>query len=216
MGFASFHTPEQAFEALKRFNGIYFQRRMLRLRPSRLFGRRGRLEHGAGLGPSSSGAPRTSPTKTLYIGNLDWEVTPKQFKDAVVAAAAEAGETSRSKNSGGIIGVRLAVDRDTGWPRGFAHVEFNSFEAAQAAFPKFREFVFNGRAVVVDYALPGRQRGGSGTANSKAESEPARPAEKVKAVGGDQTDGQDNGNAEKKAEGPKADGEVELKGVAKA
>ena len=48
--------------------------------------------------------------------------------------------------------VRVAVDRNTGWPRGFAHADFQDVEAAKAAYEKLRNYTVGDRLLRVDYA----------------------------------------------------------------
>jgi RNA recognition motif-containing protein len=54
----------------------------------------------------------------------------------------------------------VAVDRVTGFPRGFAHADFTDVESATKALEKLSGFEFNGRNLRVDYAgSDQRQRG---------------------------------------------------------
>lgn len=48
--------------------------------------------------------------------------------------------------------VRVAVDRNTGWPRGFAHADFTDLESAQKAFAKIAETKLFGRTLIPDFA----------------------------------------------------------------
>jgi RNA recognition motif-containing protein len=60
------------------------------------------------------------PTETLFIGSLPLEMTDRDLQDLFHDV----------KN---LIDVRIPVDRRSGMPRGFAHAEFISTEAAMQA-----------------------------------------------------------------------------------
>lgn len=87
--------------------------------------------------PSSS-AP-AEPTKYLYIGNIPYEATD-----------AELNRMFRGLEN--LKDVRVAVDRVTGFPRGFAHADFTDVEAAKRAYEKLSGFELGGRVLRVDYA----------------------------------------------------------------
>jgi len=79
------------------------------------------------------------PTKTLYIGNIPYETT-----DAELNAMFGSFEN--------VVAVRVAVDRTTGWPRGFAHADFANIDSAVKAFNKISGMKLGDRQVIVDYA----------------------------------------------------------------
>ncbi|KAK3952557.1 hypothetical protein QBC32DRAFT_397809 [Pseudoneurospora amorphoporcata] len=54
----------------------------------------------------------------------------------------------------GLKDVRVAVDRATGWPRGFAHADFVDVEHAVKALEKLQGVQLGERAVKLDYAQP--------------------------------------------------------------
>lgn len=58
-------------------------------------------------------------TKTVYVGNLPWEVT----EDDLVQAFTPYGQVE---------GARIATDRATGRSRGFGFVEMDDDDAAKA------------------------------------------------------------------------------------
>lgn len=78
-------------------------------------------------------------SKTLFIGNLAFEMSDqdlnKLFKDI--------------KN---VVDVRVAIDRRTGQPRGFAHAEFTDIESAVAACAQLSNQECFGRKLRVDYS----------------------------------------------------------------
>lgn len=84
------------------------------------------------------------PSKTLFIGNLAFEMTDadlnKLFRDI--------------KN---VIDVRVAIDRRTGQPRGFAHADFTDVESAVAAAEQLQGKSCYDRQLRVDYSSGSKQ-----------------------------------------------------------
>ncbi|RYP76176.1 hypothetical protein DL771_002000 [Monosporascus sp. 5C6A] len=66
------------------------------------------------------------PTSSLYIGNIPYETS-----DAELNAIFKGLEN--------VIDVRVAIDRNTGWPRGFAHADFRDVESAKKAYEKLSQ-----------------------------------------------------------------------------
>jgi nucleolin len=87
------------------------------------------------------------PSKTLFIGNLAFEMSDadlnKLFRDI--------------KN---VMDVRVAIDRRTGQPRGFAHADFVDVESAMKGIEFLQGKEFYGRVLRVDYAGSARKSEG--------------------------------------------------------
>ena len=83
--------------------------------------------------------PPNAPSKTLFIGNLNFSMTDRELNALF----------REIKN---VIDVRVAIDRRTGQPRGFAHADFADVESAKAAFVALRGQVVSGRTLRVDYS----------------------------------------------------------------
>jgi len=87
------------------------------------------------------------PSKTLFIGNLAFEMSDadlnKLFRDI--------------RN---VIDVRVAIDRRTGQPRGFAHADFVDIESAQRAQEQLAGKEIYGRKLRVDFSAGSRTAGG--------------------------------------------------------
>ena len=85
------------------------------------------------------------PSKTLFIGNIPFEMFDadlnKLFKDI--------------KN---VIDVRVAIDRRTGQPRGFAHADFKDVDSAVAGKAALADQELYGRKLRVDYSAGARER----------------------------------------------------------
>jgi RNA recognition motif-containing protein len=95
-----------------------------------------------------------TPTPQLYIGNIPYETTD-----------AELNRLFRSIEN--ITDVRVAVDRGTGWPRGFAHVDFKSVEACIEGKKRLEGAMLGGRHLKFDYAH-GYRRGEDKDKNSRS------------------------------------------------
>jgi RNA recognition motif-containing protein len=84
------------------------------------------------------------PSKTLFIGNLAFEMTDadlnKLFRDL--------------KN---VVDVRVAIDRRTGQPRGFAHADFTDVESAVAGKAILDSKEVYGRVLRVDFSSGTKQ-----------------------------------------------------------
>ena len=95
------------------------------------------------VSPRTARAPKNQgsmgPTKSLYIGNIPYETTD-----------AELNRIFRELEN--VTDVRVAVDRTTGWPRGFAHADFADVESCQEAINKLRGTTIGGRELRLDFA----------------------------------------------------------------
>lgn len=81
------------------------------------------------------------PSRTLYIGNMSFDLSDKDLSQLFAGI----------KN---VIDVRVAIDRRTGQPRGFAHADFTDIESAENAFSKLNGKEANGRRLRCDYSGP--------------------------------------------------------------
>jgi len=77
----------------------------------------------------------------LYIGNLSFNTTEDGLRNAFGPF-------------GDITDVYVAMDRETGRPRGFAFITFSKAEEAQAAIAKLDGTDLDGRALKVSEAKP--------------------------------------------------------------
>jgi RNA recognition motif-containing protein len=85
----------------------------------------------------------------LYVGNLPFRITDQELEGLFA-------------ESGPVVSTNIVTDRDTGRSRGFAFVEMESREGAEAAIQKLNNFEIGGRAIVVNEARPREDRGGRG------------------------------------------------------
>ena len=86
----------------------------------------------------------------LYVGNLSYNVTEGELRDAF----AEGGRN--------VVEVKIVMDRDTGRPRGFAFVEMGSDEEATGAISSLSGRDIQGRQINVSEARARAPRSGGG------------------------------------------------------
>ncbi|KAI0970296.1 RNA-binding domain-containing protein [Xylaria arbuscula] len=91
--------------------------------------------------------PTNQPTNSLYIGNIPYETSD-----------ADLNKLFRSLHN--CKDVRVAIDRNTGWPRGFAHADFADVESAVQAHEVLQQTELGGRALRIDYAESRRMNNG--------------------------------------------------------
>lgn len=82
--------------------------------------------------------PRQRPTKTLFVGNMGYELTDRDLQDIF-------------KDVENVVDVRVTVDRRTGQLRGFVHAEFLDVPSAQMAFDVLSRKAPYGRELYLDY-----------------------------------------------------------------
>ena len=83
----------------------------------------------------------------LFVGNLPFDTLDTDLQ----AHFQQAGEVST---------VHIMRERETGRPRGFAFVEMQSGQDAQAAIQQLNEQPFGGRRLIVNEARPMAPRSG--------------------------------------------------------
>ena len=87
--------------------------------------------------------------KNIYVGNLDFNVTEDELRQAFAAY-------------GQVDNVTILKDRDTGQPRGFGFVEMANDEEADKAINGINGTQLGSRALNVNEARPKVNRGGFG------------------------------------------------------
>jgi RNA recognition motif-containing protein len=89
-------------------------------------------------------------TSKLYVGNVSYGTSEERLR----AFFEESGRK--------VVSVAMPVDRETGSPRGFAFVELDSPEAAQAAIAELNGRDLDGRALRINEAREREPRRGGG------------------------------------------------------
>jgi RNA recognition motif-containing protein len=88
--------------------------------------------------------------KRLYVGNLSYNVTETELREAF----AEGGKN--------VVEVKIVLDRDTGRPRGFAFVEMGSDQEAAQVIESLNGREIQGRPINVSEARERAARTGGG------------------------------------------------------
>ncbi|KAJ4344919.1 hypothetical protein N0V95_006119 [Ascochyta clinopodiicola] len=96
------------------------------------------------------------PAKTLFIGNMSFEMSDKDLNDLF-------------RDIRNVMDVRVAIDRRTGQPRGFAHADFVDVASATKARELLREKVIYGRQLRVDFSKPNTERNSRPRRNDSAQ-----------------------------------------------
>jgi nucleolin len=130
-GFITFKDQNAADDAIKAADKSFWH------------GRRINVAHRKAT--SDRSAPReqrvsnNEPSKSLFIGNIPYETSDADLNNLF-------------RGLDGVTDVRVAVDRNTGWPRGFAHADFADIEAATKAHERILQMTLGGRQLRVDYS----------------------------------------------------------------
>ncbi|KAK3383660.1 hypothetical protein B0T24DRAFT_605829 [Lasiosphaeria ovina] len=126
-GFVEFETQEQAHASLRELDQSFFQGRRIGVLP--------RAKERAARPPRGASSPSTS----LYVGNIPYETSDEDLNRMF-------------RGLENVKDVRIAVDRTTGYPRGFAHCDFATIEDADKAKAILGTTMMGNRQLVVDYA----------------------------------------------------------------
>jgi nucleolin len=86
-----------------------------------------------------TGFETNPPSKTLFIGNMSFEMSDKDLNDLF-------------RDIRNVMDVRVAIDRRTGQPRGFAHADFIDVASATKAKEVLKQKVIYGRELRVDFS----------------------------------------------------------------
>src|SRR5664279_1102923 len=76
----------------------------------------------------------------LFIGNLSYNVNEQELREAFAGEGIE------------VRSIRVALDRDTGRPRGFAFVETATDEGAKESIEKLSGRLMQGRPIMIEEA----------------------------------------------------------------
>lgn len=105
-----YEDVETAQRAIEELSGQYFEGRPLTVQ----YGRQPVAKNR----PEDKGS--NPPSRTLFIGNLAYDMSDRDLNDLF-------------RNIRNVTDVRVAIDRRTGQPRGFAHADFTDVESAVEA-----------------------------------------------------------------------------------
>jgi RNA recognition motif-containing protein len=109
------------------------------------------LTHGESLTQTSNQLPMI---KKLFVGNLSFTVTEPDLQELFA-------------QHGLVKEVHLMLDRASGRPRGFAFVEMQTAQDAEAAIAALHGKEFEGRALTVNIARPREERASGGRGRAR-------------------------------------------------
>jgi len=112
--------------------------------------------------PTAERTPH-EPSPTLFVGNLSYDVTDREL-NALFRPL---------KN---IRDVRVAIDRRTGQPRGFAHADFTDVDSAVIGKRKLEGQQIRGRELKLDFSHSSRNAAALANYVAKTEGDVASPA----------------------------------------
>jgi nucleolin len=136
-GYVEFKSVDDAQTAIDNLDMQVFEGRNLvvqfhRAKPA------GEKTRGAG-GERTGAFPYNPPSKTLFVGNMSFEMSDKDLNDLF-------------RDIRNVMDVRVAIDRRTGQPRGFAHADFIDVASATKAKEVLQGKEIYGRQLRVDFS----------------------------------------------------------------
>lgn len=84
-------------------------------------------------------------SSVVFVGNIPYQASEKELRDAC-------------EEIGPVVSLRVATDKDTGRPRGFAFCEYLDDETARSACRNLHGHPLHGRALRVGIAAPEQQQ----------------------------------------------------------
>ncbi len=161
-GFVTLATAEEAAAARQSLDGSFQAGKSISVRPFSAeppkrdavggvgmgMGGMGSMGGGYRSGPGGPGAgggmggPAGSPDRTLYVGNLPYDISQPEVEELITAT-----------NAGPVARVHLPIDPE-GRKRGFGFVTMGTAEGALAAIEALRGAEMRGRRLVVNLAHP--------------------------------------------------------------
>ncbi|MDI1491270.1 MAG: hypothetical protein OHK93_002479 [Ramalina farinacea] len=135
-GYVEFEDADTATRAIELFNMQNFEGRRLSVQFSRPRAPRAQGDLSSYRGPNRA---RNPPTRTLFFGNMSFDMSDRDL-NALFRSV---------KN---VVDVRVAIDRRTGQPRGFAHADFTDVASAESAMEEMQGKMVGGRALRIDFS----------------------------------------------------------------
>ncbi|KAK5129260.1 hypothetical protein LTR08_003639 [Meristemomyces frigidus] len=142
-GYIEFTTQEAADQAVRALDQKVFQGRRLAVQ---YHVRRDQARTESGKGAARGFQSASEPSKTLFVGNMSYQMSDRDLNDLF-------------REVRNVLDVRVAIDRRSGQPRGFAHADFVDVESARVAKEMLERKVVYGRSLRVDYSAGDRTGG---------------------------------------------------------
>ncbi|KAK4560607.1 hypothetical protein LTR86_005185 [Recurvomyces mirabilis] len=143
-GYVEFSDQSGADKAVKELDQKVFQGRRMAVqyhvqRDRQQGGRNDRPAGGMARSGERFDRPANPPSKTLFIGNMSYQMSDRDLNDLF-------------REIRNVLDVRVAIDRRSGQPRGFAHADFIDVESAEKAKEYLEKKVIYGRTLKIDYS----------------------------------------------------------------
>jgi RNA recognition motif-containing protein len=146
-GFVTLSTSEEAQTARDSLDGSIQAGKSISVRPFQAEPpKREPGSSGPRSGPGGGSAAPGAPDRTLYVGNLPYDVTQAEIETLIA-----------STNAGPVARVHLPTDPE-GRKRGFGFVTMGTAEGARGAIEALRGADLRGRRLVVNLAHPKGER----------------------------------------------------------
>lgn len=128
-GYVEFEDPASAQRAVERFHLQNLEGRQMNVQ----------IQKPRFLSAPKYPRDQNEPSKTLFIGNMPFDMSDRDLNNLF----------SKIKN---LVDVRVAIDRRTGQPRGFAHADFLDQESAVKGMEALKDMEVSGRMLRVDFS----------------------------------------------------------------
>lgn len=138
-GYVDFETIAAATKAIESLNQQLFEGRRITVQYAAYASRQLDNERSGFNRTERENKPLNPPSKTLFIGNMSFEMTDRDLN-------------ALFKGIKNVIDVRVAIDRRTGQPRGFAHADFIDVKSAMEAIKLLETKETYGRKLRLDFS----------------------------------------------------------------
>ncbi len=158
-GYIEFADQSAADEAVRQLDQKVFQGRRMAVQ----FHVRRERRAGPGMNRGGPGLP-VQPSKTLFIGNMSYQMSDRDLNGEPKSKCLEGRGSANAacyldlfREVRDVLDVRVAIDRRSGQPRGFAHADFVDVASAQRAKELLERKVIYGRQLRVDFSAGSSQ-----------------------------------------------------------
>jgi RNA recognition motif-containing protein len=146
-GFVTLSTSDEAQAARDSLDGSIQAGKSISVRPFQAEPpKRDSMGAGPSRAPGAGGGPPGAPDRTLYVGNLPYDVTQQEIETLIAGT-----------NAGPVARVHLPTDPE-GRKRGFGFVTMGTADGARGAIEALRGADLRGRRLVVNLAHPKGER----------------------------------------------------------
>lgn len=154
-GYIEFEDQNSADRALQELDQKILQGRRMSVQYHKPKERR---PGGRAPGGEFGARPVNPPSKTLFIGNMSYQMSDRDLngeyfpKYTTVPRPLTLQPLDLFREVRDVLDVRVAIDRRSGQPRGFAHADFVDVASAEKAKESLEQKVVYGRQLRVDFS----------------------------------------------------------------